>query len=1344
MPKFHIKHVDDLFSADYIKRTKLIKDEILFNQPKLKFIGHTYEYFKLYNILKICGILENGLPANLSISKIPLRLYVVNDKIKYKILSSRDYEKYYLIDEFFKEVVTNTMCLNHGINLRELYPDEYQEYIDNYHNLGGGDFCRHFDLLKYFNTYDSKINFISKNMKQYLRFNANISEDFVEEDTDKFRTEPMFMKLLERGYEYYPMHLVYEINFDSVKGMEAFYKKYENNKNYTIMGYKKGKTDKYILSTLSKLDIPINFWVYLTNFSYSFENNEQVHFRINVNDIHKITDVNEIPTNTNSFQVAFDYETYHGGDQSLIISDYTEFCSVSFVYSWLNKPEYGEIFIMNSDKDFISNDDSYTYLCDNEYLSLLCMIRVLYYLQPDYLLAFNAIDFDHLVTMILLRRYNLLVYYMKVLNRIYPVNIDDYEVLNDIEYLKDPKNKFSQYEISCNYKLDLKDKYAQYIGSISDCPLINNNYSKGETIKDEGGKSLIFSMVNIPGIIFLDIFLISKLKYKKEAFISSSASLDSILKINGFNTKVQLSYYMMWKIYEYLKDKYRYDNASDANTLEDIKTNIGMYMDKWREYNNYDSIACKLILDKFKYIDQKVYEANSTYVDMYKSCYRAMSSKVENLFSGVYYRSRYLIDENTIMSIYGPNIAVEGAKVDLVKTGLIKKAIQPIDVQSLYPSIMICLNLSYDTMQVNDKEIDYILETEGLKEEDIVLDIFEDINNINIHIGKLKDIINSRDPEVILSKIKSMIKYQDNKYSIIKFNFQSDPSMAPPRRMLLVNEWVTKGIIPIIETGYFDARVVIKKQLSTFKETDVDYKIIDARQNAIKTIMNTIYGLLNTKTFVLKNEGLASNVTLMGRHIILCVKYFCIDILDLLVVYLDTDSNYLAFKPEVFREQKLAYKSGLMTFREYEEYKIRYTYEKMAIYINIINEYLKYLTKSVHIRMAVEEILYPSYFKAKKNYICKKHYHGKFNTDFKVNGYNYAVKGGNQFKRDGIPILQEFIKEYIINIFTHCDRKDTVATIMREQIVKYNQRKYEPEELEKFAKVEKFNQMAKNVSIHSFINRCRAEREQAKLIGNIGLYEAIPNIENSDKFKTIVVDNITVDATGKKIKSLGKMSDRKELLTKAQYLGLKPDMISYLVKLAEYLGSFLYSENLKLDEIKKLTADTIRTWCGYQQITQIKSRWREYSSVYFNNMEALYPGIYQSISNINNIMLLVNGNKFDLSKLSSKYLKNTKLKSAIKRYEKIPNLKIIHRSIFLEANRLNRECSNLIHDNMAAFDTYQSKLNLLFNEFNYGRTTYLAIELNDIEKKVLLQLADYINDYINNDLLCGLYSDKNL
>lgn len=1330
MPKFHIKTEEDLDAAKYIKRRDLIKDPILFNQPKLKFIGHSYQYYKYSNMIKVCGVLEDGHPATVNVYKMPIKLYVLNNTLKHKVKSSRDYESYYHIDEFIRDVVTTKMCLDHGISLRDLYPNEYALYTEKFDNR---DFARHINLLDYFKTYESKIDFVSKNMKHYLRYNYKLVETFEEEEV-KVTATPMFMKLLDRGYCYYDMHLVYELSFSSSHHIKLFYKKYSKNPGYSILNYKAGREDKYVLSQLSKMDIPINFWIYLTNFTYSYELNGQINFKLNIEDIHKISKTDEIPNNANNFQAFFDYETYHGGDQSKIISDETEFCSVSFVYSWLNNPEYGEIFIMNSDKDHISDDNSYTYLCDNEYLSILCMIRVLYYLQPDYLAAFNAVDFDHLVTMIILRRYNLLAHFMNALNRFHPIDIQEYGIVYDDEFMEDTKNRNSLYNISSSYKLDIKDRYADVIGTISDHKLINNEYSKGETIKYEAGKSLTFSMINIPGTVFLDVFLICKIKYKDQAFIDVGNSLNSILELNGFKTKVQLSYYMMWKIYEFLKDKYRYDNETDKENYDDIKQNINMYMDKWREYNNYDSIACKLVLDKLKYIDQMSYEANSTYVDMYRAFYRAISTKVENLIVGRLYNIKQLVDENTISNMFG-KVDVEGARVDIMKTGLIKKAVQPIDVQSLYPSIMIALNYSFETMQVNDKEIDFILEKEGLREEDVVIDLFEDANSISAHIGNLRDKINSKDPEVILEKIKSMIKFEDRKFVMIKYKFKSDLPTAPHRRMLLITEQYQKGIIPIIEMGYFDARVIIKKQLAQYEETDVEWQIINARQNAIKVIMNSIYGLLNSGSFILKNEALASNVTLMGRHIILNVKQFCTDILDLLVIYLDTDSNYLAFKSELFKEQKLAYKSGNMTFRDYEKYKIKYTYDKMAIYIVIINEYLKYLTRSKHIRMAVEEILYPSYFKAKKNYMCKKHYHGVFNEDFRINAKNYSTKGGNQFKRDGIPILKEFIKEYITNIFSNCDRKDTIPTIMKEQIIKYYNRKYENDELDKFAKVQKFNQMSNNVSVHAFINRCKFEKRKAKEEGNLGLYESIPNIENSDKFKTIIVDHITVDATGKKIKSYGRMSDRIELLDKAKYLGYRPDVITYLIKLSEYLGSFLYSDNKSLKEIKKLMEDTIRSWCGHQQLALLKMAWKEHSSNYFLNMERKYPGIYQAICNID---------RTNLVKISNAYIKNNKLKSAMRGLPKIENMKIPHKRIYERSKLVQSKYDNILKEHHYVIDTYKSKLNLLFNEFNHGRTKVLVLDLSEQEEKILLEIAGCIGEYINNELLCGLYSDKNI
>ena len=1335
MPKFHIKNEDDLQDAKYIRRRDLIKDEIRFDSKRLKFAGYSYEYNKYTNVLKVCGILENGFPTTVSISKLPIKIYVIKNEIKYKIRSSADYESYYKISEFIRTEVTNRMCLDMGINLKKLYPEQYEKYLAN---SKGEDLNKYIDLCEHFKTYESKLEVVSFFMKKYLRFNYKIREEFEEEhNISKFKSTPKMYKLLERGHEYYDMHLVYELEFYNYNELDKFYKSVDKSNYFSVLGFKKGSPDKYILSLLSKLDIPINYWVYITNFVYTYEPNGQVNFRLNYDDVTKISNPSDIPLNINNFQVFYDYETYHGGNKSEIISDRTQLCSVSYVYSWLNKPDYGEIFIMNSEKDHITDDNSYTYLCDNEYLTMLCMIRVLYYLQPDYLVAFNAIDFDHIVTMIILRRYSLLSHYYNVLNRLRPVDLNDFDIVKDEEFVEDSNNGGKIYNVSSCYKLDLKERYVDNITHTLDTKLINNKYGRCENIKYEAGKSITFSIINIPGIIFLDVFLICKIKYKKEDFINAGQSLDKMLSNNGFDTKVQLSYYMMWKIFEYIKDNYKIENKKDEETLKEIEYKMNYYMDKWREYNNYDSIACKLILDKLKYIDQMCFEAYSTYIDMYKSCYRAASSKVENLAVGEYFRSGYLVDENEIQNKYGDGISVEGAAVKLEETGLIKKVIQPIDVASLYPSIMICLNLSHDTIQTNDKEIDFILEQEGLREEDITIDLYTNIAIIKDKLAKLKGRFESDSPEYIYDFIRSIIKYQDSKYSIINFNFISDPSRMLPRRMLILNECVRKGIIPKIEGSFFDARVLIKQQLKQYNENDVEYKIIDSRQKAIKDLMNSIYGLLNAPSFILKDEGIANNITLMGRHIILNVKHFCIDVLGLRVGYLDTDSNYLSFNKEVFREQKLAYKSGVITFRDYEIYMVKYTYEKMKLYISIINEFLKYLTKSVHIRMAVEEILYPSYFKGKKNYICKKHHDGVFNPDFKLNGYNYAIKGGNQFKRDGYPILREFISDFIASVFIRCNRKDAIVGELREQIIKYYNRNYTADELKKFVKVQRYNKDTNNISVKKFIKRCADDKAKALEEGNFELYELLPSIEHSDKFQTILVDKVVVDHSGRKIKEFNSVSEKIELLAKATYYGYKPDMISYLCKLSEYLGGFLFPNVTDVTLVKKLTSNEIGMWCGKQDLRTLKQNWKEYSIVYYTNMEKKYPGIYNGIFYINNL---------NLPKILEVYFKKYKIKSTLKTFGKLSNTRIPHNVISNLSSKLEYNFKELVQNNYDVISSYHTKLNYVFNEYGYERLTLdnLVITLDDNEKNLLIKISEHISKYIMYAMICGLYSDKNL
>lgn len=90
MPKFIIKSEEDLLTCDYIKRKDLVIpnigyiDEITgdtYYKGTIKFIGHSHEYVKYKNLLKICGTLEDGQYCNLHITNMPLKFYIIDKQI---------------------------------------------------------------------------------------------------------------------------------------------------------------------------------------------------------------------------------------------------------------------------------------------------------------------------------------------------------------------------------------------------------------------------------------------------------------------------------------------------------------------------------------------------------------------------------------------------------------------------------------------------------------------------------------------------------------------------------------------------------------------------------------------------------------------------------------------------------------------------------------------------------------------------------------------------------------------------------------------------------------------------------------------------------------------------------------------------------------------------------------------------------------------------------------------------------------------------------------------------------------------------------------------------------------
>lgn len=203
------------------------------------------------------------------------------------------------------------------------------------------------------------------------------------------------------------------------------------------------------------------------------------------------------------------------------------------------------------------------------------------------------------------------------------------------------------------------------------------------------------------------------------------------------------------------------------------------------------------------------------------------------------------------------------------------------DANSLYPNVMITLNLSPET--------------------------------------KVATIIDKTDSEVTLRHVNG----QTYKLSIPNFlKFVEKEKIAISKAKVLFSQ-KEKGIIPETVDHYYTKRVVLKKQLGLLKrkishlnKTDPSYpsmkhqvENLNIQQHTIKILINTIYGYFGNKHSPLGDDELAESITLTGQAVIKQSNKLLIDFIktktnltdnDLVhytpIIYNDTDSSYISIK----------------------------------------------------------------------------------------------------------------------------------------------------------------------------------------------------------------------------------------------------------------------------------------------------------------------------------------------------------------------------------------------------------------------------------------------------------------
>ena len=166
----------------------------------------------------------------------------------------------------------------------------------------------------------------------------------------------------------------------------------------------------------------------------------------------------------------------------------------------------------------------------------------------------------------------------------------------------------------------------------------------------------------------------------------------------------------------------------------------------------------------------------------------------------------------------------QGAVVLDPKPKFYKEAIATLDFASLYPSVMMCMNMSYETIVSREKML-RMGWTEG-KEVRTVPDYY------------WKD-----------GRMQTKINYDTN--------------------IIFKTKETNQGVLPEILGSLWEERKRVKKEMKKHHPDSVPYKIANGRQLGLKVCMNSIYGFTGASVGFLPEKRIAESVTKYGRGLTL-------------------------------------------------------------------------------------------------------------------------------------------------------------------------------------------------------------------------------------------------------------------------------------------------------------------------------------------------------------------------------------------------------------------------------------------------------------------------------------------
>ena len=450
---------------------------------------------------------------------------------------------------------------------------------------------------------------------------------------------------------------------------------------------------------------------------------------------------------------------------------------------------------------------------------------------------------------------DLLLSWKRLLSRLNPDIIIGYNIWGfDIEYIWDRSK-----ETGINHKFKIG------LGRIRDktCNLIEQKLSSS-ALGDN-----IFKLIELDGIVCIDL-----LKVMQKDFKLDSYKLDNVASI-------------------YIGEKK--DDLKPNEIFEKFK---GTSTDRCiiAKYCIQDCILVNKLLHKLKIIENNIGMANVCLVPLNYLFRRGQGIKIFSLISNECMKKNYLIP---VIKNYIPDDDTDGYEGAIVldpQEGIyLDEPIVVFDYGSLYPSSMICRNLSHDT---------YIID-----------ETYKDLNDPNVEIIKVSyDLYEGIGDKKIKSGVKDCYyaRYKDGRKGVIPDILEMLLNERKNTRKKI--EYKTITIIDgSIYSGVFEengseviitdvelnkktkiSRIDISKIEDTYNKFEC--AVFDALQNAYKITANSLYGQIGAKTSPVYLKDIAACTTSTGREMIMLAKKFVEDNYNATVIYGDTDSIFCKFK----------------------------------------------------------------------------------------------------------------------------------------------------------------------------------------------------------------------------------------------------------------------------------------------------------------------------------------------------------------------------------------------------------------------------------------------------------------